>query len=739
MRTAAVVAAGDGDVDMAVVVGDDNDDASTSTSTTNSSTSSESASGAAAAVTMPPSHILQDGTFAHLPPPSDHERMRFFERSIARHGLLQDDLKASTTKPSPSAEETKEEGEKDTVSAAPRIHPLALASARLQSNGINELNRAINLQTLVATGDYFGLSNIVDPSLERVSASDKPPASGEESSAAVSGVDGGSAAGTAAAAAAAAPQPVDDDEARVRASFLLHRKRAQFAHAAVTLKRHGHRVTAATVAQQQVDRRLRELRPVWRLVAPEHGTRSLPHAVKPTEIVCADVDVYYGNRVGRLASRVPRYATMELCDDYAVAQDLDVWRKQHFPDQSRSFNPSTADAMDVDLEEPLDGLGNEANQSTDTTKFPEGTETSVRTRAEPFAIADPALGKLDADFDPTKFAMLTLQFDIEKTSTGYCESACLEPISTRSTTENNSAGTREDEKLLVALQHSLFCAKLFESMRRELASDTESIGQVRTTAKAQSAVWLTGELEENFLPPPSMMIGPRNAGLSQMCVVHVHEGDVKVLLDCEYSLRVRLVEFIATDIVEEGGSIGNSTATGSESASGSQSPTQLRNLCQALLLHTQETHHRHSVQAETKLRKEQLVENKVVPLAGTKESVSSPCTLQSCVSLGTKMLFEQRIRKTLRTVKDWLVSEMPAPGVETLNVEWLALSVFDLSAQFTVSFKSWSIDANIVGDELTVTRFGEHGEYRKVKFHTDKEFELFLRIALQRVQRCAQV
>jgi len=135
--------------------------------------------------TRPPSHILQDGTFVHLPPPSHDERIRFFERSIARHGLLQEDLqqqKTDATKEkegkAAAEEEAKQEEQDDedtTKSAATTaqqqtIHPLALASARLQASGINELNRAINLHTLVSTGEYFGLSNIVDPALEQAAA-----------------------------------------------------------------------------------------------------------------------------------------------------------------------------------------------------------------------------------------------------------------------------------------------------------------------------------------------------------------------------------------------------------------------------------------------------------------------------------------------------------------------------------------------------------------------------------------
>jgi hypothetical protein len=107
-------------------------------------------------------------------------------------------------------------------------------------------------------------------------------------------------------------------------------------------------------------------------------------------------------------------------------------------------------------------------------------------------------------------------------------------------------------------------------------------------------------------------------------------------------------------------------------------------------------------------------------------------SLQKCISLGAKLLFEARIRKTLRTVKDWLRS-LGTAGSDSLHIEWLMLSVFDLSSQFTVTFRSWSVDVAIVCDELTVTRFGSRGDYRKVKFHSDKEFELYLKTSLRRL------
>jgi hypothetical protein len=120
----------------------------------------------------------------------------------------------------------------------------------------------------------------------------------------------------------------------------------------------------------------------------------------------------------------------------------------------------------------------------------------------------------------------------------------------------------------------------------------------------------------------------------------------------------------------------------------------------------------------------------------TKETAHPLCTLQSSVSLGAKMLFELRIRKVLKAVKEWMVLATKGLDIaEQLHVEWLALSVFDLASQFTVSYRDWSVDATIVCDELTVTRFGENGEYRKAKFHSDKEFDLFLKTTLKRVVR----
>lgn len=646
---------------------------------------------------LAPSHIVQDGRYIYLPAPTKRERNHFFERSIARHGLLEADI--AGTADQDDVEEDKKEKE-------PKVHPLALASASLEANGINELNRAINLNTLTSTGEFFGLANIVDPSLE-ISTTTATSASVDAAS--------GSAAATAsgkikAGGALKSESEVEvQEEQRVKASYVLKRKRAQFEKASSAFRRHRRRLAAAVVAQARPDCRLRNLRPQWRLVAPEHGTRALPHAVRPTEVVAFDVDVYKkeGSSLSRLAKRVPRYATMELKDNYLIDQDLKEWETRHFP---------SSDEMEIDKEE----------------KAGEAAEKGTKTRVEPFAIADPTLGKLDADFDPQKVTMLTLQFDVEKASTGFCQTACLEPISTIGLSQQTY---NEDEKVLVALQHSLFCAKLFESIRRELAPDTEDIGQIRTLAKTQSVVWLSGESDENFLPSPSLTSGIIRSDLSSLCVVHCHEGEVKVQLDCEYTLRVKLVE-AGDDSTNNSNTVGDDSFQSAKNNSGSQTPAQLSCLCRALLLHAQEVYHKHSIHMAARLQKNE--EEKVSKNANTnvnpnkkKEVIPSPRILQTCVNLGAKMLFERRIRRTIMKVNSWLNSSRHTN--ERLQVEWLPLSVFDPHSQFSLTFRSWSIDVHLACEQLTITRTSDDGDYQKVKFQSDSQFELYLKIALHRL------
>ena len=183
--------------------------------------------------------------------------------------------------------------------------------------------------------------------------------------------------------------------------------------------------------------------------------------------------------------------------------------------------------------------------------------------------------------------------------------------------------------------------------------------------------------------------------------------------------------------------------------SGSQTPQQLRILGRVLLWQAQETYHRHSIRAEqTWFQKQQQQQQQqpksaaartnhpsVVPPVQTKDIVTPPLlTLQTCVSLGAKMLLESRIRTSIRNIQDWLVQSFSEVVSERLTVEWLLLPIFDVSAQFVLSFGSWwYLDAHIWCDKLTVTRFGDQGDYRKVTFHSDQPFEIYVKTALRRI------
>ncbi|MGK3759459.1 MAG: hypothetical protein ACI8RD_011776 [Bacillariaceae sp.] len=239
---------------------------------------------------FPPSHILEDGRLVFLPPPNAMERSRFFERSIARHGLLQADMNKNSSSKTKEQnvkkileEDNKEqkddkEDDKNDNKTTLKIHPLAVASARLQSNGLNELNRAINLATLVNTGEFFSYTNVVDPSFEADATSSNTNNSNSNKSSTTSG------AAAAAAGSSSAYYSVEATAQRTEALFSLKRKRTQFEKASQVLNRHERRLWAGIQAQHVIDRRLFQLRQQWRLVAPEHGTRARLHAARTNEV-----------------------------------------------------------------------------------------------------------------------------------------------------------------------------------------------------------------------------------------------------------------------------------------------------------------------------------------------------------------------------------------------------------------------------------------------------------------------
>ena len=185
-------------------------------------------------------------------------------------------------------------------------------------------------------------------------------------------------------------------------------------------------------------------------------------------------------------------------------------------------------------------------------------------------------------------------------------------------------------------------------------------------------------MDESFLPPPSLMAGTDDGGA--LCVVHRHEGEVKILLESEYALTVKLVEAgtasAAGGVRSEGGDLtetdgadgGDPTAetvggSGDWSNSGSQSPERLRSLCRVLLLHAQFVYHDHRTEKERLRFWKAAVEaalqrgdhprrpaghaTKKTEAAGVDSSSSSPRILRECVGLGVKMILEGKVRSSL--------------------------------------------------------------------------------------------
>ena len=708
-----------------------------------------------------PSHILQDGRFVHLAEPSFWEQQQFLERSIARHGLLQHDLQTDK-EGVPKEEDHKDEDEDDQT--APKVHPLVLASARLQNDGINELNRVINLSTLVQTGEYFGMSNIVAETALELAAT-------ETKTSTTSSTKDKTQDASAETSKASEQKESLSESQRIHSKYILKRKFSQFQQAAKQLQQHHQSLETAIVAEHRPLQRLRQWRPHWRLVAPEHGTRAAPHAARATEIVAAHVDIYTAVSPRR---SVPPLATIAWNPKYAdkIPQDVAAWRErrshqepqQQDPISDKTPTPGSPNKKLKEEEESSKALEQTINTKSvaSSAEADDGSSslTSHWTRAVPFAIADPALGKVDTEFDPSKVAMLTLEFSLECPCSGWTTHACMDPP-TRwhsksqqdNTNSSQSPKEEDDTQVLIALQHSLFCSKMCDSIRREVASDTEEVGQVRSSASQaeRSTIWLSkSETREQFLPTPGVMVRG-DAGLGQgVAVIHCHEGEVMVQLDSEYTLKIKLVEAnqpqqneATTDDSSET-KVDGDRSSSSATASGGHTPAQLLVLCRALMLHAQEIYHAHSLKTDAIQQAFEADQDQKPGLALIRRApkVTSPHILQKCICLGSKMLMERRVRATLNSLKDWVASQTTSWAKPCrFLVEWLPLSALDPHAQFTVSLENtgWYADVHLTGHVLSVTSFLQqggasgaigHDEYRKVDFYSEQELELFLKRAI---------
>ncbi|KAL7427113.1 hypothetical protein ACHAXH_000974 [Discostella pseudostelligera] len=773
---------------------------------------------------VPPSHILANGQFIHLPPPSSFERSTFFERSVAENGLIdvgddtdidgksnrkkRDDKKNkrqaddnngdgggggggdASTKTTSSSSTSKAKRKKKTSDATAYVHPLAMASARLRSKGMEELNKAINLSGLVMGGEYFGLTHVVDQQQRLIT--NKKDSSTSDNVGGDKGKNTGSGGGSgvadpsssSAAAAAAAVRKTSDlvddsilqEDLRLRSEYVLQRRQAQYDNASNVLMRHSKRLSLSVGVSRILDNRLQILRHKWHLVAPEHGKKYVG-PIRPREIMAVDVDVYdrglrdgrggsgtgesSHSSLGRIARRVPRFATLELDDEYDISTDVKSLRAQLI-DVINGLKELKDGGDDNDALEDMQVDSIAENGSKDQSSSSRGQET-CKTKAEPFAIADPSLGKIDPDFDPDKVPLLTLLFEIEKPSTGFVERATLSSSTTSSSTSNdlseNDSGAKSpavhpDERVIEALQHSLFCASLFESIRSEIIphSTTSMVGtDISLSQQRQKehklAAWLSSEMEESFLPSPSVMAGGQDADrigdTRLLCVIHCHEGEVKVQLDDEYSFTVKLIEAGTTVAA---GTQHNTSNKGSDTdmnlrdhscfgmgASGSQSPAQLRTLCRSMLLHCQTLYHDHCMMV-TRRNMSDLQIKEETPALGfartTKETkLPSPRILQSCVGLGCKFIFERKVRSVLKRLTMWL--EMDMMCKETIAVEWLPLSLFTPFSRFALQFREVCLDIIIHGDVMRVTQMSKNG-FKAVGFGSELELECHLKLEFRR-------
>ena len=73
-----------------------------------------------------------------------------------------------------------------------------------------------------------------------------------------------------------------------------------------------------------------------------------------------------------------------------------------------------------------------------------------------------------------------------------------------------------------------------------------------------------------------------------------------------------------------------------------------------------------------------------------------------------------------------------------LVVEWLTLSMFDAKSYFTASLgPAFTLDVCIDAGGMTVTSFGDSGQYKSVRYGTAEQFEIFMQLQIQRLTQVA--
>lgn len=654
----------------------------------------------------PPSHILATGQFIHLPKPTAAEHSVFFQRAIVTHQLVSAHQKGSASSEETSLEETlpqhaKTDADDDVVT---KIHPLAIASARVDGVGVAELSKAINLGTLVASNEYFGWANIVSQEgIEAVAA-------------AAAAMDKAKAAESSKESESNKPEPQQPLSAerlakkaldsKLRAAYILKRKHACLTEAASFLQTHQSRLRRSTLKQRLVDRRYWLLRHEWRLVAPEHGTRVLG-PVRSDEVVAVDVETYQRDRVGggssavrgandattkrRLARMVPRYATIEL--ESATEQEMQL-KVGNADGEQQNYNAASQMQIDTDKDQSNGDLKDDNPKLQSSAQMVQhlSKQLKLKTKAEPYAVADPTLGKLDLDFNPTKVPVWTLQLSITKTSTGFSATSTLPYLFLNSMTIDNNNNNNQtdselsssddpptkkpsnDECVIQSLQHSLFCASLFDAIRHEISTSVETLPSAKTkpssslsgsspprkkvvtttsvkapatqSTGARPTVWISSEMEESYLPPPLALAG------GGVCVIYCQEGEVKVQLDSEYALTIKLMEMGTATAVNVDNLVEAMPAQSTLNVhSGSQTPEQLQSLCRSLLLHAQFIYHDFCTRNLTRANTTPSSSENLSSPIPRKPQLKCARILQHCVGFGSKVLLEGKIRRVLKVQK----------------------------------------------------------------------------------------
>ncbi len=725
-----------------------------------------------------PSTVLEDGRFVYrnLAPINSAS---FFRRSVAKFNLIkaegerqqnedENDINAEKSKSSPigAAEDKKiddDDDQPDPTSPTSTIHPIQIASARIHTHGISELSKVINLSSLIQSNEYFGLTTVIDKTARTGNAIIDTNSTTGNISTTVTGSTETSTASTPTISNVQNvgnlpldrethndPQNLDSKiidndqqgdqtnvEQKLRSQYILKRKQAQFESASNALHSHYKRLKVVTTTQHTIDSRLLELRKRWRLNAPNHGI-NVEYPIQPTDVIAVDVDIYarrdssydYDNMItmgsgndnkssssvlGRIARTVPRFATVELSNDYDIHKHIKSYHKHYGHHRHHHKHHQH---------------GDDANHNENTS-----TDLDHNTVAEPFITESSSSWN---NFQ-RNVPLLTLLFQIEKSSTGFKQKVCLssnieenehdiqtqkqvEPRQTQTDNQNitksiieSKTKLQKDELFIQSLQHSLFCANIFDIIRKEVINEQQqqqhqsnqtfksnSVGtstnskrkpnpsiDSKSISSRQQIAWLSSEMEDSFLPAPSLMAGCKNDNndddilnnhnsKSALAVIHCHEGEVKVQLDPEYSLTIKLVDINNNDIEKQEEEREENDYMGSRMSSGSQSPEQLHVLCRLLLLQAQLVYHRSRKEQNRKIQEElaSLNENSETATsiidysAGMRKkgsvttsqypgsmtqrkkllqsSISTPCILQSCVGLGKKFILERKVRKTLK-------------------------------------------------------------------------------------------